>query len=140
MAIFIINPQLRSVLKYKILNVDNNINTFNVGKIDYYKNIINRKTEISIWGYLTKQNNKYFLVSSKSFSNVKYLYRPRESLILMDENNNNSLKIKETCLNRYVESKGYLVDLPKNQMSLLYSLKLKYIHTIDENDISCRLH
>ena len=82
--------------------------SFYIGEMNANRSRLIYDKEITIKGYLTKQNNKFLLIQDKSLEDIKYLHQPNFVILKGKDNKMLNLEIDDHCLGHYVEAKGRL--------------------------------
>ena len=104
-------PQTRYYIKYKVFGVLDRVFLLHVGQLNLLVDQIDLKRKITIFGYLIKDKNKYFIVSDENMAKIMPLLQASQIVLLTNENNELVKDVDPNCLNRYVKVSGKLDKL-----------------------------
>lgn len=130
---FSLNVTEKKILIFDKLGFNRQFTWFYIGEMNANKDRLIYDEEITIWGYLIKQKNKFYLIQDKNFANIHFLKQPNLVILLSKDNKASNLEIDDHCLGHYVEVKGKL-----GKWSGLYTLSVEIMLGMEiDFDFAC---
>jgi hypothetical protein len=127
-------------LIFEKLGFDRPFTHFYVRDMSLNKDRLIYDEDITIWGYLVKDNNSFMLIESELFENIHFLKQPN-LVYLIDKNTSldseNSISrlinnsIDDHCIGHYVKAHGKLVKF--NERQTAYTLQVGIIFGFEKD-------